>query len=252
MATAHELVREEGIGPLGVFSPPEIAIECAAFTGSLGTLFQCVRDRKVDLLGVPLAPICEAYVYYLMEQSEGDIDSAAVALVALSYLLERKAWLLLPVPEVEEPEGDDILDEVEPYIQEFLPLIDALREKEIERESLFFRHNDAKSLPYELPFDTSSVSPIHLAEALESLLKRANPDPPNTFDRPRRSLSEQMVVVLKALPKEFATLDKIVVGEFTRSEVVWWFLALLELIRLGQAQVKVEEGAVLFAGGAAS
>ncbi len=247
MATSTELTKDEGIGPLGVFSPPEIAIECDAFSGSLGTLFQLVRERKIDLLGVPLAPICEAYFFYLIEQANDDLESAAVALVALSYLLERKAWMLIPAPEVEEPEGDDILDAAEPYIQEFQPLIHALRSKEEERESLFFRQNEGKAFPYELPFDTTDVSPNQLAAVLEDLLRRAKPDPPDSFDRPRRSLSEQMIVVLRALPSEFMTLDKIVTGEFTRSEVVWWFLALLELIRLGQARVKLDDGAVTFA-----
>ena len=32
----------------------------------------------------------------------------------------------------------------------------------------------------------------------------------------------------------------------TKSEVVWWFLALLELIRLGQARVEVKDGDVRF------
>jgi hypothetical protein len=36
------------------------------------------------------------------------------------------------------------------------------------------------------------------------------------------------------------------VGDFTRSEVVWWFLALLELIRLGQARVDLKDGDVRF------
>ena len=44
----------------------------------------------------------------------------------------------------------------------------------------------------------------------------------------------------KAIPDEIAT------GEFTRSEVVWWFLALLELIRLGQAMVTLKDGDVRF------
>lgn len=251
MATTSDLAKEEGIGPLGVFAPPEISIECEAFSGSLGMLFQCVRERKIDLLGVPLAPICEAYFLYLVDQAKEDLEAAAVALVALSYLLERKAWMLLPMPETEEPDGDEWLESVEPYIQEFQPLILALRDKELERDSLFFRQSDGKAYPYELPIDTTDVSPMHLAEAFESLLRRANPDPPDTFDRPRRSLTEQMMVVMQVLPTTFKPLDEIVVGEFTRSEVVWWFLALLELIRLGQARVKVESSAVLFAKGGA-
>jgi hypothetical protein len=56
-----------------------------------------------------------------------------------------------------------------------------------------------------------------------------------------------MTLVARELPIEFALLENIVVGEFTRSEIVWWFLALLELIRLGQARVKVEGEEVFFA-----
>jgi hypothetical protein len=55
-----------------------------------------------------------------------------------------------------------------------------------------------------------------------------------------------MSIVLRALPEKFEPLESIVTGDYTRSEVVWWFLALLELIRLGQARVAVEEGDVRF------
>ncbi len=55
-----------------------------------------------------------------------------------------------------------------------------------------------------------------------------------------------MGIVVLALPEKFQPLDQIVTGEYTRSEVVWWFLALLELIRLGQAKVEVKDGDVRF------
>ena len=37
------------------------------------------------------------------------------------------------------------------------------------------------------------------------------------------------------------------VGEYTRTDAVYWFLALLELIRLGAATVKLDGEEVLFA-----
>lgn len=240
-------------GPLGVFNPPEIHVESPAFTGSLGLLFACVRERKIDLLDVPLAPVCEAYFRYLLANCENDLESAAVALAALSYLIERKAWLLLPRTEEDvEPEGEDLLDMVEPYVQEFAPAIHDLLERQADRDLLFFRTPDPKATGYELPFDTHEVTPFDLAKAFEKLLAKAKPDPVQPISKPRRNLSDQMVVVLKVLPNDFKPLDEIVVGEFTRSEVVWWFLALLELIRLGQALVKIEDGEVLFARGNAS
>ncbi|MDI9638866.1 hypothetical protein QPK87_28340 [Kamptonema cortianum] len=236
------------IGPLGVLNPPDIYIECEAFRGSLALLFACVKDRKIDLLDVPLAPICEAYFRYVIESEETSLDSTAVALTALCYLLERKAWALIPVNEEEEPEGDDILDVLDPYIHNFAPAIEDLMDRRKDRDLLFFRTGEA-SLPYEVPFDTSDVTPHDLARAFESLLARAKPDTVEPLGQPRRSLTEMMVVVLKALPENFETLDSIVVGEFTRSEVVWWFLALLELIRLGQARVIIHDREVKFARG---
>ncbi len=236
-------LKKEDIGFLGMYSPPDIHIECDAFQGSLALLFQCVRDREIDLLGVPLAPICEAYFHYLIENAEHDLESAAVALAALSYLLERKAWLLLPVEA--EPESDGLLDVLEPYIDEFRPAIDALRQKGLEREDLFFRSQEGRET-FEMPFDSSEVTVGELARVFERLLERAVPDDIEPTTRPQRSLSEMMTVVLRALPEKYAALDEIVVGEFTRTEILWWFLALLELIRVGQARVTVKGGDVRF------
>lgn len=236
------------LGPLGVLNPPDIKVESEIFSGSLAMLFSFVRERKIELLDVPLAPICEAYFRYILENHHEDLDSAGVALAALSFLLEKKAWLLLPHPDA-EPEGEDILDYIDPYVHEFAPAIDDLLNRQSERDHLFFRSADSNAANYELPFDTQEVTTFDLAKAFEKLLARAKPDSPQVLSKPRRSLSDQMVIVMKALPENFQTLDQIVIGEFTRSEVVWWFLALLELIRLGQASVKIEEGEVLFAKG---
>ncbi len=248
MAAATSLIRDPAIMSLGIVAPPEIHIESPVFVGSLATLFQGVRDRKIDLLDIPIAPICEAYLHYLLGISDGDIDSSAVALSALAYLIERKAWMLLPAS-AEEPSIDDVYEEIDPTVHEYWPAIHHLNQRREERESLFFRSSDQSSLPYELPFEPENVHPADLARALESLLSRAKPDVVTHLSRPRRSLTDQMILVMQVLPLNFLPLDQIVVGEFTRSEVVWWFLALLELIRLGQAAVQILDGEVRFARG---
>lgn len=238
----------DDVGPLGVLAPPDIAIACAAFQGSLGMLFQCVRKRKVDLVGVPLAPICEAYFHYLVDQAHEDLDRAAVALAALAYLLERKAWLLLPSPECQEPQGDDVLEMPEPYAHEFVHAIEELMHRHDERSQTFFRSNESNGT-YEMPFDLGEASALDLARAFERIVARAHPDPIEPPSVHRRSLGEQMSLVLGALSAEFQPLDDLVAHEFTRSEVVWWFLALLELIRIGQARVKLLGQEVAFARG---
>ncbi len=253
MASRNDLVRP-GSEPEPLDSA-DFLVELPTFSGSLGALFLCVKEKKVDLMGIPLAPICEAYFRHLISLSANgengpDIEGMAGGMAALAYMLEKKAWGLLPrvEPELEAPE--EAMEKPEGWVHEFRPAIEALKLLHDERGQLFFRSPETHR-PYELPFDMGDVTVNDLASAFERLMARAVPAEPERFDAPRRSISDQMVVVMRELRDEFLPLDELVVGEFTRSEAVWWFLALLELIRLGQARLMLGDGTVVFAKGGA-
>lgn len=236
----------ERISPLGVIAPPPIHVESPRFSGSLAMLFACVRDRKVDLLDVPLAPICEAYFEYLLGSESPDLDEAAAALAALAYLLERKAWALLPI-ESPEPEADDALSLLPPSVMEYKQAIEALRLWQDERDRRFFRPLEAGPNAYELPYTLGNVTPADLARAFERVLNRAIPTPFDSPVRASRSLSEQMSLMLKALTDTWQSLESLLPPLFTRTDAVYSFLAVLELIRLGQAAVRLGADDVQFA-----
>lgn len=231
---------------LGVVAPPPILIQTPTFEGSLATLFRCVRDQKVDLMTIPLEPVCESYFLYLIQSEHTELDEAAAALAVLAYLLERKAWGLLPVEEM-EPEYEEALVLPDPSAYEFAEVIDVLKIWQDERSKLFFRSPEAESNVYEVPYTVGDITVGDLARAFERLLRRAQPDSIELLSKPRKSLQEQMRVVLIALTKEYRPIESLFVGTYTRSDAVYWFLALLELIRLKQAGVRVEEDQVLFA-----
>jgi len=237
---------DEAVTALGVVAPPPIRVESPGFSGSLATLFACVRERKIDVLDVPLLPVCEAYLAYLLQVSLKDLDQAAAALAALAYLLERKAWALLPVAEP-EPVAEMPLELIAPSAHEYETAIFALRIWEEDREQMFFRPPDAGSADYELPFEIGSVTILDLARAFERLLSKAEPAAIAPLNKPRRLITEQMKVVLKALTSEWRTLEALILTPFTREDAVYWFLSLLELIRLGQVAVKILGEDVAFA-----
>jgi segregation and condensation protein A len=242
------LERSEGaVTALGVVAPPPIHIESPAFEGSLGTLFRLVRDHRVDLLGVPLFPICEAYFAYLLQAETDNLDEAAAALAALAYLLERKAWMLLPGPDP-EPEAEEPMELPEATTYEYRAAIEALAQWHEDRASLFFRSPDAGPDPYELPYTLGDVGVADLARALERVLSKAEPEPMKPLSRPRRSLAEQMRRVLLAVSDRWQNLGTLLPPPYTRWDAVYWFLALLELIRLGQVAARLTEtGDVEFA-----
>jgi chromatin segregation and condensation protein Rec8/ScpA/Scc1 (kleisin family) len=176
-----------------------------------------------------------------------NLDEAAAALSALAYLLERKAWLLLPAPDP-EPEYEEPYEAPDPTSHEYRAAITALSIWREERDQLFFRSPDAGPDPYELPYTLINVTPTDLARAFERLLRKAVPDEFEPLGRPRKSLEDQMTVVLATLTDEWRSLEALVIEPFTRSEAVYWFLALLELIRLGQVRARrAEEADVEFA-----
>ncbi|HSI73189.1 MAG TPA: segregation/condensation protein A [Fimbriimonas sp.] len=245
MAPRHALERTEKISALGVIAPPPIHVETPTFSGSLGMLFACVREHKVELLDIPLFPICEAYFLYLLTAEKQNLDEAAAALVALAYLLERKAWMLLPVPDP-EPEYEEPMELIDPTAHEYRLAIETLQVWQEERSHLFFRSPDAGPDLYELPYTLSDVSIADLSRAFERLIRRAQPELPEILSRPRKSLDEQMKLVMLVLSDEWTSLDDLIDPIFTRSDLVYWFLALLELMRLGQVLARLFEGDIQF------
>lgn len=214
----------------------------------MGTLVQCVISRKIDLREVPIHPICVAYAQYLVQSDVPDLDGAMAALLALAYLVERKAESLLPLPEP-DPEDEEAYFDQDACLElgDIRPAIEALNEQADQRDLLFFRNPGDDPGLYELPVSIQNVAPIDLGRALEALLARAKPEPVEPLGRPRRSLAEQMQVVLRCLSAMPRPIQDLVEGDFTRLEAVWWFLALLELIRTGQACVDVrDDGETVF------
>lgn len=233
---------------LGWHALPHIVMESPVFSGSLGTLLHMVREHQIDLYGVPLAPMCSAFLAYLAARGEVDVDEAAMALTALAYLTERKASLIMPRDEqAQNPEPEEEFewaDRAPSSIHLFLPAMEDLTRRMAERENLFFR--SAPGGQYELPLDLQETTATDLARAFARLLARAQPDPPMPLGAPRRSMAEQIALVLQALSAEPRTLEDLVPSPVTRTEAVWWFLALLELIRLGQARVEVRNNDAWF------
>ncbi len=246
MAPRQELAdRRDRVSALGVIAPPPIHVQSPRFDGSLATLFAFVRDHKLDLLDVPLFPICEAYFAYLMQSELRDLDEAAAALSALAYLLERKAWLLLPTAEP-EPDLEEPFELPEPTAHEYRAAIQALQIWQEERSQLFFRGPEAGPDPYELPYELTDVSLGDLSRAFERVLRKAEPGTIAAV-APRKSLQEQMRIVLGAMTASWRALEQLITLPYTRAEAVYWFLALLELIRLGQVAARVRSESVEFA-----
>ena len=169
---------------------------------------------------------------------EDDVDAAGAALLALAYLVERKAWSLLPIADPPPPE--EIAELPEPTAHEFAMAVDSLEERHRERSQLFFRQGEDPDA-YEMPMGPGSVSVAELAKAFERVLLKAKPVEIAPLAKHRPSLADVMRASLKSIrEQDGATIEQLLPSEFTRLDVVFVFLAVLELLRIGQIRAVIE------------
>ncbi len=232
-------VERESLTPGGVAVPPPLKIESSAFTGSLATLFHLAREGRVDLSGIPLSPVCHAYLEYVFGVAPDRVDEAGAALLALAYLVERKAWSLLPI--ADPPPEQEIPELPAPTAHEFALAVDSLDTGFRELAQLFFRAGGVEGADYEIPIEIGHLTTNHLARALERLLSKAMPTTVEPTAKKRPSLAEVMAKVLQRIQsagKRLGFVD-LMPEEYTRLDAVFVFLAVLELLRIGRIKAGV-------------
>ncbi|HVZ93438.1 MAG TPA: segregation/condensation protein A [Phycisphaerales bacterium] len=75
------------------------------FEGPLDLLLHLIRRAEVDVTTISLASIAEQYLKYLDRLSEVDVENAGEFLVTAATLVELKARMVSPAPEIEGGEG---------------------------------------------------------------------------------------------------------------------------------------------------
>src|SRR4051794_24367655 len=80
-------------------------LDLEVFNGPFDLLLTLVLKEEVDLLEVDLAEVVIAYIDYLEETGELDLEAATEFLVLIASLLELKSRLMLP-----REEDDEMLD----------------------------------------------------------------------------------------------------------------------------------------------
>lgn len=221
------------------------------WTGTLPELVAAMESGALVPAGVPLQEMITA-----VRAEAPDLENASAAYALLARAIDLKARSLLPTPPPDpEPEPEAADEEVEAArlaervaaYQAFAEAAAALREFERRRQVRFGRPEAtaAKAAQGSPHRSTEPPDPAEAAQALEKLL--------TVFaevwerSRPRtREVSRERYTVAQAVGRLRQRLASARGLEFTqlfsddadRLEVVVTFLALLELVRLGEVTVR--------------
>jgi len=225
-----------------------LTVRVESFVGPLDLLLHLCRTSEVDLANLPIRTITEQYLAHLESVQFQDLDSAGAFMVMAATLIYLKSKLLLPVdpdapPEVLDEEGELLRQELADRLREYArvkTLGTWLGEREAEQALLYGRTLAELPPPEDVPLEDLSV---HLLQrAMIRLIEEQKRQAPRQIEANPLSVLERMGEIIELLRHTWSLLFSSVAGaERVRTEWVVTLLALLELVRLGQARVHQAE-----------
>jgi segregation and condensation protein A len=216
---------------------PVYVVRMPAFEGPIELLLTLAQRAEVDLKAVSLASLTDEYLHAI-EQEAPPLDRLAAFLVIGARLVQLKAAGLMPQAAVGE---EDDLQAWEAAIKGRLE--EYKRFKEL-AESLMRRHASGRFTfagllePEVIPQARVQVSLDALASAFRLVLDRLPPPEQVTVEMEHVSLADKLGELRQMLARQAqVNFSAIFRHARTRLEAVVTFLALLELIRIGEARV---------------
>lgn len=232
-------------------------IKLPQFEGPFDLLLFFIERDELDIYDIPIAKITDDFLAYLHQMDQMDIELASEFILVAATLMRIKARVLLPRKELDE-EGNEV-DPREELVQKLLEykrfkaVLQDLQELEAERSHKFGRGNvnkDLKQLAREQSSgeaELQNLTTYKLMKAFARVLERFE-------DRTRKvehevirynyTINGQKEYLLKTLSAKKETNFAVIFETCeNRIHAIFNFLALLEMVQLRQAKIKLGKGA---------
>jgi len=217
------------------------------FEGPLDLLYHLIKAAKIDIRDIFISEITEQYLEIVRNVENVDMEKAADFTLMAATLLEIKSNKLLPKPELQsdEPE-EDPEEKLYRQLEEYKIFKEASEKlKTVEDVGKFYKKPDASAgeYRYELP---EKLDLDLMIEAFSKLLHRVNVKAETITERKiekdRFTVAEKIAQIKDSLLiKPRFKFNELFESDYSKSEIINTFLALLELLK-GQL-VKVEQDA---------
>ena len=232
------------------------------FDGPLDLLLTLVGKAQIDIRDIFVSEITDQYLEIVRNAPDLNMDEASDFLVIAATLLEIKSRSMLPRPVIRDEEADpeeELIRRLEEY-RRFRETADSMKKFEEAARQVFTKLPEEYPLPPQ-EFELTGLSLDGLIQAFQRIWERkpvldANPESnhyaPRNIHRDVHTVRECMLDLMHTIKKKRRIRFEDIFAESpTREEVVTMFLAVLELLKLGQMHVKqdsVYDPMVLYSG----
>lgn len=218
------------------------------FEGPLDLLLFLVREKKMEITDISISAITDQFIEYvkLLEQSGMDtdefLDSAGDFLVMAAVLIQIKLRELLPADEEDIEEDEISKEELMRLLQEyerFKAAAETLEDRKKERDKIFFRRTPLTEFKQE---EVLKVDLTRLLEAFRKVLKMASDDTVQELARASIKIDDCMMEIRGILEEVDAIrFEELFESGGGKQKIIATFLALLELMKLGELVVTQAE-----------
>ena len=216
------------------------------FEGPLDLLYHLIKVAKIDIRDIFISEITEQYMAMMTDIDQIDMDKAADFTLMAATLLEIKSKRLLPKPEVvQDADEEDLEEKFYRRFEEYKLYKEASEKlKNFEDIGKFYKKPDesAGEYRYELP---EKLSVDALISAFSNLLHKvsvkAETITERKIEKDRFTVAEKIAQIKDSLlMKPKFKFNELFEQDYSKSEIINTFLALLELLKM--QVVKVEQG----------
>ena len=223
-------------------------IKLQVFEGPLDLLLFFIRRDEIDIYDIPISKITKEFVEYLEFLKELDLESAGDFILMASTLMQIKVKMLLP------KEIDEKGEEIDPRADLVKALLEYKRFKEMTDELSFFESSqrklnyrgnyahDAREEAPEIDLLLKNVTIYDLIKAFKKALMERPREAVHEIERINVSIEQQIEFILNLL-KDNAELPfiELVKDLHEKMKIIVTFIALLELVKLGQIGLRESE-----------
>lgn len=223
-----------------------VKFKLSNFEGPLDLLLHLIKGSKLDIYEVNLSEVTEQYLIYMQQLEELDMDKASEFIEVAATLIEIKSKAVLPTNQEEELlEEDDEEANLLKRLQEY-KLFKEAGEKLQDQENVdrFYKEPEKGANDYRVVLKQMDMESLigAFTKLLHKVHKEAETEIPKTIQKDRFTVEEKSFELRTVLTKKKKVKFKeLVEKDFTRSEIITIFLALLEMLKRQEIEVVQEK-----------
>ncbi len=213
---------------------PDVRLDL--FEGPVELLLYLVRKDELDVADVPVGRLTDDFLGAVRQAQALDMESASDFLIMAAVLLRLKTRALLPRgPEEDLTTPTVSLDQIMDEFRRYQQVARMLSDKETERRLLYPRSGES---PRARQAESEDV--VALAAALKRVLAKLAPERVAQIAPPKVRLEDKISDLRRIMrERRSAGFEEVVTGT-TVAEIIVLFIAVLELVRLGELRVRQE------------